>query len=246
MTRTILAVFASSIVLALAVPAADEVLTNALIIELTSAGLSAETVLAKIQASRCEFDLSSSALVDLKKKGVADSVIRAMLDKSVAGDVATARPRQTEAVMLLVKSAEGGEDRVALDPAVYHVKTQMGLFRVGSVVVLPGREARVRSSDATPRFLVTSGDGAPPRYVLSRLEGSDEGGGRQIDAENSVAFDWQKGPGGYHAVLRKPLKRGEYCFYHGALPSGLLGTAGVDLAIFDFGVDGAGTPARRK
>lgn len=73
------------LLLLLALPlAAADVLTNADIVRLIKAGLSAETIEAKIATSAGRFDISTDALVALAKDGVPDQVIRAMIKASPA------------------------------------------------------------------------------------------------------------------------------------------------------------------
>ena len=60
----------------------DEVLDNAAVIRLVKAGLGADVVILKVEQSPAQFDVSTSALVDLKTAGVPDSVIKAMLLKA--------------------------------------------------------------------------------------------------------------------------------------------------------------------
>jgi hypothetical protein len=59
-------------------------LTNADVVKLIQAGLSAETVEAKIAASATSFDTSTDALVALAKEGVPDRVIRKMVTTAPA------------------------------------------------------------------------------------------------------------------------------------------------------------------
>src|SRR5260370_23011195 len=54
-------------------------LTNANVLDMLSAGLSQEIVIAKIAASACEFDTSPAALKILKATNVPDAVILAMV-----------------------------------------------------------------------------------------------------------------------------------------------------------------------
>ena len=76
------------LLLLLTVPlAAGEVLTNADVVKLVKAGLSAETVEAKIASSGGQFDVSTDALVALARDGVPDRVIRAMVTASPAAAV---------------------------------------------------------------------------------------------------------------------------------------------------------------
>ncbi|MBI3950183.1 MAG: hypothetical protein HY314_06990 [Acidobacteria bacterium] len=59
----------------------QEVLTNDSIIKMVNAGLKAETIIRKIEASRVDFDLSTDGLIALKKANVPDDVINAMQEK---------------------------------------------------------------------------------------------------------------------------------------------------------------------
>jgi hypothetical protein len=59
--------------------ASAEVLRNEDIISLTKVGLDDATILAKIAASRCQFDTSTSGLVQLKQNGVSAGVIKAVV-----------------------------------------------------------------------------------------------------------------------------------------------------------------------
>jgi hypothetical protein len=54
-------------------------LTNADVLDMLSAGLSQEIVIAKIAASNCEFDTSPAALKVLKATNISDAVILAMV-----------------------------------------------------------------------------------------------------------------------------------------------------------------------
>jgi hypothetical protein len=76
----------------------EPALTNAAIVGLVQAGLDDEIILAKIKQSRqVDFDLSTEALVDLKKKKVSKTVVSAMLARAgseggTAGTPATSPP----------------------------------------------------------------------------------------------------------------------------------------------------------
>ncbi len=65
----------------------QETLTNQSIIELHKAGLSKEVMLAKIQSTACEFDMSTTALINLKKLKLPDEVLNAMMEKDSGNEV---------------------------------------------------------------------------------------------------------------------------------------------------------------
>jgi len=70
-----------------------ELLTNSKIIEMTEAGLAPEIILLKIRSSAANFDISTDALIELKKAGVKDDVISAIVEKGRSAKTPT-RPRR--------------------------------------------------------------------------------------------------------------------------------------------------------
>lgn len=67
------------LLVAAAVFAQREVLSNAEVIEMTKAGLAQTVILNKIKSSEGRFDVSVTALVEMKKAGVSDEVINVLL-----------------------------------------------------------------------------------------------------------------------------------------------------------------------
>lgn len=60
----------------------QETLTNQSVIDMAQLGISADVIVAKIKGSKASFDTSAAALQNLKKAGVADAVIMAMVQKA--------------------------------------------------------------------------------------------------------------------------------------------------------------------
>ena len=71
---------------------AGEVLDNAEVERLVAAGLSPDLIVLKIERTASQFDTSTDGLVALKKAGVPDKVIRAMLLKTEPAPAATPAP----------------------------------------------------------------------------------------------------------------------------------------------------------
>ncbi len=71
----------SALLLAPALDAKEAPLVNDDIVKMTAAGLSAETIVAKIQTSRVDFRTDTDALVALASARVPDVVIRAMIER---------------------------------------------------------------------------------------------------------------------------------------------------------------------
>jgi cobalamin biosynthesis Co2+ chelatase CbiK len=59
--------------------ASSQKLANKDILEMQAAGLSSEVIVEKIKTSACNFDTTPAALVELKKAGVAEPIILAMM-----------------------------------------------------------------------------------------------------------------------------------------------------------------------
>lgn len=60
--------------------AQTEVLTNSHVVEMSKAGLGKQIILTKITSSAGNYDVSTDALIGLKKEGVEDEVVSAMMD----------------------------------------------------------------------------------------------------------------------------------------------------------------------
>ena len=97
MMRVVLAlvlVLAVSLSLPGATSIAQEVLTNDSVIQMVKAGLPEAVVIAKIKSTPSKFDLKTDSLVSLKKAGVTDEVLEAMVSAGSGGGAASARRRR--------------------------------------------------------------------------------------------------------------------------------------------------------
>ncbi len=70
---------------------AEEVLTNRSVERMVAAGLSPEIITAKIKSSKSDFDVSIDKILELKKKGIHDDIVKAMV--SASADRKPAPPR---------------------------------------------------------------------------------------------------------------------------------------------------------
>ncbi len=66
-----------------------EIITNKEVIEMHKASLGKSIIISKLQSSICNFDLSTSALIELSKAGVPDEVLKAMLAKGEGKSINT-------------------------------------------------------------------------------------------------------------------------------------------------------------
>jgi len=89
-------------------------LTNADVLDMLKAGLSQEIVIAKINASACEFDTSPAALKALKSANVPDPIILAMVKAGSGPAAPEGKPTTTDEVSApaTVACAEGSAESV--------------------------------------------------------------------------------------------------------------------------------------
>ncbi|MCO5945380.1 hypothetical protein [Mucilaginibacter flavidus] len=151
---------------------ANEIVTNETVLKLQKAGLNKDIIKSKIESSQCNFNLSVDALLALKKAGVADDVVTAMLGKTKSAQ----QPADPVAVNNSNNSAElalesgiyyynaSTSEYVELDPAVLTNSKSGGmgealkrsvstLFNSKSKAALSGKEANLRIKDSNPLFV---------------------------------------------------------------------------------------------
>ncbi|MBV8859960.1 MAG: hypothetical protein JOZ02_23720 [Acidobacteria bacterium] len=97
-------------------PAASNTLTNASVLKLVRAGFKEKTVVAIINARPVNFDLTPDRLIELKKGGVPERVILAMLARAESGDFASEDWDDDEMPLGGVGRAGGGRQGAAGQP----------------------------------------------------------------------------------------------------------------------------------
>ena len=190
---------------------AQETLTNESIVSMVKGGLSEAVVLARIRSGPANFDTSTTSLVALKKAGVSDKVIEAMVSAPKAGGASAAAPAAPAApaagtatpppaVSAAARSSAGGaasnlpRDSIyhlngakyqELQPQVIEIETNVAFFSQKSEVVLGGRKAEYRIADKQPQFYSYF---APTEALLVKLKPGDSKNDRNL----------KMGSGGYH------------------------------------------------
>lgn len=236
-----------------AVSLAQEVLTNDSVIQMVKAGLPEAVVVAKIKSSATKFDLKTDSLVNLKKAGVSDKVLEAMVAAG-SGSATTAMPappapavaagalKNQDVIYQLV-----GEKYIEMFPTAANLETNMAFFQSKSEVVLEGRKAKLRITDKQPVFLSTYSSTDAPLVKLKPGDSHDDRnlkigsggfhpfGGTQrmgVRQEDKIDINIERDARGFYRVTpAKPLPPGEYGFI---LATGFGAGSGK---IYDFGVD---------
>lgn len=231
---------------------AQEVLTNDSVIQMVKAGLPEAVVIAKIKSTATKFDLKTDSLVSLKKAGVSDKVLEAMVGAgSPATGTAPAPPGPALATGALktqdVVYQLIGDKYVELMPLSASMETNIAFFQSKSEIVLPGRKAQYRTGEKTPVFLTTYAPTEAPMVKFKPGDAHDDRnlkfssgafmpfGGTQktgVRNEDKIAVTTERDPRGFYRVKPSaPLPPGEY---------GFVVTTGFSMGtgkIFEFGVD---------
>jgi hypothetical protein len=191
---------------------AQEVLTNDSVISMVKGGLGEAVVLARIRSSPANFDTSTNSLLALKKAGVSDKVIEAMVSAPRSGAAAAAPAAPTPAapsagtsapapsVSASARNSAGGAAAtlprdsifhlngakyVEMQPQVVEIEISNAVFSSKSDVVLGGRRADYRITDRQPQFYSYF---APTEALLVKLKPGEKKNDRNL----------KMGSGGYH------------------------------------------------
>ncbi|HXX45865.1 MAG TPA: hypothetical protein VEJ38_14145 [Candidatus Acidoferrales bacterium] len=120
-------------------------ITNADVVNLTKSGVSEQTIILMIRSGTPQFDVSADAVIDLKKQGVSDAVLNAMLTASAAAATATGTQQQDCSASLNAALAYyGPPDKLASVQSVHWHgsetitgNSRTASYEVDRVVVLP-------------------------------------------------------------------------------------------------------------
>ena len=259
MTRvvlTLILVAAVSLSLPGATSLAQEVLTNDSVIQMVKAGLPEAVVIAKIKSTSTKFDLKTDSLVSLKKAGVSDKVLEAMVAAGSGAAPSTAAAAPAPPAPALAAGALKTQDViyqlvggkfVEMFPTSANLETNMAFFQSKSEVVLEGKKSQYRTSEKQPVFLSTYSSTDAP---LVRLKPGDEHNDRNLKIgsgafmpfggtqkmgvrnEDKIPVTIERDPRGFYKVTPSAaLPPGEYGFI---LATGFGAGSGK---IYDFGVD---------
>ena len=212
-----------------------EILTNRSIIEVIKAGLGNDIILSKINSSTCRFDVSTPALIDLKKQGVPEAVISAMIGKTnraatvdpAAGSTPVSKSGNLPAISQLnyVHSYENGKVS-PLEKLLGKGTTKKKAFGYGGTelrVEVKGATSLVRlPQDAAGSFIINMGGNTLPDLALFKMKAEKDkryavtglltpSGPKSSDDMLQVELS-KLGDGVYGIKISSKLEKGEYCF----------------------------------
>lgn len=163
--RTILSLFLLFAVFIVTAQEKKEKLTNTSIVSLHKAGLGKDVLIAKIQSSDCTFNMNTEGLVELKKAGVPDEVIAAMVNRDAVTIKEGARGEGGKTSLTDLTSGIYYQDTsgrfVELEPAVFSQSKQgsgllttisYGFAKTKMKSTLSGGKANLQVGIARPNF----------------------------------------------------------------------------------------------
>ena len=220
---------------------AQEVLTNESVVGMVKAGLPESVIIQKIRSASRKFDTSTDGLIKLKRAGVPDKVIEAMVSELSVPPTAAA----STADPAIAYAGTGGEKKLS---PTHGVKEISAAPFVGSrqEVVLPSARAEYRITDKEPVFTTPQ---PAQQWILARLkpgkqdrnlpmsknDGWGWGGATfrdGVDPKYAVKLVAEPGQQGLTKLRpEQPLAPGEYGFI--AVTRGQPNM----VEVFDFGVD---------
>lgn len=225
----------------------EEVMTNADVVALVRAGLSEEVILSKIAVSPSEFDISTDAILDLKRQAIPEAVIGAMVVHGSGGmtrvpDLARTSWSNSNPLRVTLESDGRTEALEARTPRDRYINTFVGMLWFKR---LKGAKASTRSADGKVAIRIprAAGDVAVNmdgvHLVKLDVDREDEirqyrldffgpfGGVLDMDPEEDfiVETDSVEEGGSILITPERPLRSGEYAL--------------VDERhlVYDFGVD---------
>jgi hypothetical protein len=177
---------------------AEDVLTNPDVVRMVAAGLGDEIIVAKVQeAPRVNFELAVDDLVALRKAGVSERVVHAMLERNRPTPLHRPVPiREEPAVGISLKTGEG---TTPLHMALGEFSSA-GYGPFASVFInYPGLRSPVRVRDRRPVLLVTCSS-APEagHYFFAKLDPDKRHGVRSLKIGKALRGAGQ--PGGRFGV----------------------------------------------
>jgi hypothetical protein len=238
MRKLFLALFLITISAALS---AQQTLNNDAVIKLTRAGLTPDLIITTINASPGTYDTSTDALIMLKKAGVSDKVVTALLAKNTAAAAPAATPppptdtglpAAVDTVGIYYKDQAGNWREVPVEMIDFKSKTSGTFKHIATAGVMKGERDGLLSGThshlpiKTPaEFILYLPEGrSPGEYELVRLR--TNGDAREFRAaaqasthesnntpHDNVDFTSRKiAPRVYAVTIDSGIGKGEYGF----------------------------------
>jgi hypothetical protein len=162
---------------------ATQPLTNNDVVQMVKAGLPESTILLSVQNSPANFSTAPADLIALKKAGVSQPVLDAIVTRGSGAAPAPAPVPMGPGAYGMNPTgvvAIDGDRRVDLTlVARYGSKAKMKLWSNEQVAMLPGTQAKIRLSSRTPSFEVPIPPNVDPETMVRLMRLAQKGDTRQ-------------------------------------------------------------------
>lgn len=185
----------------------NAVLKNADIVSMITAGLPSAVILAKMNASTVDFDVSTPALIKLNKDGVTQSIITEMISRPHGGPVSSATTNPFgEAYTRAMARAHGmitsiqhpvtliadGKSTV-LEPLTGRVQAVSAFVHVLVYMVYNGTKASVRIKEKRPEISIKSSVNPGGHFYLVKMDAQRRKNTRSVKIGRGT-FTYESGP----------------------------------------------------
>ena len=212
-----------------------EDLTNARVIQMTKIGLGDDIIIAKIKSGQPSFGVDDQNLMDLKKAGVSDKVVAAMLDSSVIRTARVSADGKPMELHTLAQAKMGGRLSRMATLGVKSAKWKAYLQGHAADIVTgsnPSIDLELPADDSADNYVIVQLDQKDDRRELEvGSQGGVVGSKTGIKAEAIMSTSTSPaGPGRIRLAVNQPLAGGEYMIY-------VMGSADSDKGIHGRGYD---------
>jgi hypothetical protein len=209
-------------------------LTNSRVVEMTKMGLDDEIIISKIKSGNCNFQLTDSDLVDLKKAGVSSRVVGTMLDSSALTQPQVTVDKKPVTLHTLGMAKIGGRLGHVVSFRVKSVKEKAYLDGQHSSVTTgsgPFIGIDLPKGETIDNYILVQLDGKSDRRELEvEARGGIVGGKNGIRAESIRKTSANPLGGNKFQLATGDLKRGEYLIY-------IVGSPDANKGIYGKGYD---------
>lgn len=213
LTTTFLTKICAAIILAITLGLnayGQEVLNNEMVIEMHKNGFSPGMIVSKIRSSEGKYDVSIASMLALKKAGLSDEVMQAMMDANnksagvtsttttVGGSTVTSTSNRRLGIYW-AKEVSSKLEYVQVEPTVFRKTKTGGMFasaityglaKTKSRAVFPGLHSMMQIESNRPVFYFYTNE-SPKNYSLVRLEVKKKD--RQIVVAQGNIFSYESG-----------------------------------------------------
>lgn len=208
---------------------------NARIIQMTHKGLGNEVIIARIKAGATKFDLSDDDLAVLKKEGVSDAVVAAMVESTRLTIPKVTIDGNPALLRIIGEQKVGGRLGHTMSMGIMSVKGKAYLQGQHASVLASRRpviEIELPANDTIDNYIIVEMDGKGDRREMEMSSGGGTVGGKVGVRASRIVRTSSIPTGGRHfkMVPVKELKKGEYILY-------AVGSADFQKGIYGQGFD---------